>query len=84
MRYGRQGHALVAFAGPASNIVIALLVAVPMRIVLGSPGLARTVVENPLLFWLPRSPKARTRVLLALGLWLLIYSGLTALCLQRI
>ncbi len=34
MRYGRRGHALVAFAGPASNLVVAILVAVIMRAVL--------------------------------------------------
>ena len=28
LRHGRRGHALVAFAGPASNLVIAMLVAV--------------------------------------------------------
>ncbi|MGD8486754.1 MAG: site-2 protease family protein, partial [Chloroflexota bacterium] len=53
MRHGRQGHALVAFAGPASNIVIAVLVAIPMRIVLANNDLIRFVIENPLgsLFW---------------------------------
>ncbi len=53
MRHGRQGHALVAFAGPASNIVIALIVAVPMRVVLSSYDSYRFVVDNPLgsLFW---------------------------------
>ena len=53
MRYGRQGHALVAFAGPASNIVIAVIVAIPMRIVLANGDLIRFVIDNPLgsLFW---------------------------------
>jgi Zn-dependent protease len=53
MRHGRQGHALVAFAGPASNIVIAVIVAIPMRIVLANNDLIRFVIENPLgsLFW---------------------------------
>lgn len=32
LRHGRRGHALVAFAGPASNLVIAMLVAVPLRL----------------------------------------------------
>jgi Zn-dependent protease len=32
LRHGRRGHALVAFAGPASNLVIAMLVAVPLRV----------------------------------------------------
>ena len=53
MRHGRQGHALVAFAGPASNIVIAVIVAIPMRIVLANNDLIRFVIDNPLgsLFW---------------------------------
>ena len=41
MRHGRQGHALVAFAGPASNLVVALIVAVPMRLVWSSDERAR-------------------------------------------
>ena len=32
LRHGRRGHALVAFAGPASNLVIAMLVAMPLRL----------------------------------------------------
>jgi Zn-dependent protease len=53
MRHGRQGHALVAFAGPASNIVIAVIVAIPMRIVLANNDLIRFVIDEPLgsLFW---------------------------------
>jgi len=53
MRHGRQGHALVAFAGPASNIVIAAIAAIPMRIVLANDDLIRFVIDNPLggLFW---------------------------------
>ena len=34
LRNGRQGHALVAFAGPASNLVVAVLVALVMRAIL--------------------------------------------------
>ena len=33
LRHGRRGHALVAFAGPASNLVIAAAVAVPIRFI---------------------------------------------------
>jgi len=47
-------------------------------------GVLAPLIPMALLFWLPRSPKARTWALLALGLWLLLYAGLTALCLQRI
>jgi Zn-dependent protease len=32
MRHGRRGHALVAFAGPASNLVTAALSAIPLRV----------------------------------------------------
>jgi Zn-dependent protease len=35
---------LVSFAGPFSNLVIAFIVAVPMRLVLSSPELSRTVL----------------------------------------
>ena len=49
MRYGRQGHALVAFAGPASNLVVAVIVAIPLRIVLSNDDLIRFVFfENRL------------------------------------
>jgi Zn-dependent protease len=41
---GRRGEALVSFAGPFSNLVIAFIVAVPMRLVLSSPELSRTVL----------------------------------------
>lgn len=49
MRYGRQGHALVAFAGPASNIVVAVVVAIPLRLIIHNNEWARFVFENPLL-----------------------------------
>lgn len=49
LAYGRRGEALVAFAGPASNAVIAILVALPMRYVLGDFELAQTVFREPLL-----------------------------------
>ena len=53
MRHGRQGHALVAFAGPASNLVIAVLTAIPMRLVYHSDSAYEIIVENRLgsLFW---------------------------------
>lgn len=53
MRHGRQGHALVAFAGPASNLVIAVIVAIPMRLVYHSDMAYELIVQNPLssLFW---------------------------------
>jgi Zn-dependent protease len=53
MRYGRQGHALVAFAGPASNLVIAFLVAMPMRWARTNEAAVDFILNNPLggLFW---------------------------------
>lgn len=51
LRGGRRGEALVAFAGPASNLVLAIAFALPFRILAGSevavPGL---VVEALLTF----------------------------------
>ncbi len=49
MRNGRQGHALVAFAGPASNLVVAVLVAIPIRILLSNNDWLRTVLTTPIL-----------------------------------
>jgi len=49
MRHGRRGHALVAFAGPASNLVVALLVAIPIRIALSDPEWWDYVRSTPLL-----------------------------------
>ena len=49
LAHGRRGEALVAFAGPASNAVIALIVALPMRYVVGDLGLLQTVFREPLL-----------------------------------
>ena len=46
---GRRGEAIVAFAGPFSNIVVAALVAIPLRLVVSDPGLARTVFESDVL-----------------------------------
>lgn len=49
MRHGRQGHALVAFAGPASNLVVAVLVAIPLRLIIHNGDWLRTVYDTPLL-----------------------------------
>jgi len=37
-----------------------------------------------LLFWLPNAGRARARVLLAIGCWLLFYGLFTVICLQRL
>jgi Zn-dependent protease len=49
LRNGRQGHALVAFAGPASNLVIAAVVAIPLRVIESSADIYFTVLGSPLL-----------------------------------
>lgn len=49
LRHGRQGHALVAFAGPASNLVVAVLVAIPLRLIIHNDDWLRTVWDTPLL-----------------------------------
>lgn len=49
LRHGRRGHALVAFAGPASNLVAAILVAIPIRIVESDFEWWRTVQQTPIL-----------------------------------
>ena len=43
---GRRGEALVALAGPASNLVMAALVALPLRVLLSSPELLAGVAES--------------------------------------
>jgi Zn-dependent protease len=45
---GRRGEALVAAAGPLSNLVLAAIVAVPVRLVTTSDALLVTVVTNPI------------------------------------
>ena len=49
LRNGRGGHALVAFAGPASNLVVAVLTAIPIRLMLTNDDWFRFVRDNPLL-----------------------------------
>jgi Zn-dependent protease len=53
LRYGRQGHALVAFAGPASNLVTAALVALVIRAVIWADPDISSILESPVLalFW---------------------------------
>ena len=70
MRHGRQGHALVAFAGPASNLVIAVLVALPMRLALANPDWWVTVRTTPLLDML----LSAGLLLLSLNLLLFIFN----------
>jgi Zn-dependent protease len=48
LRNGRQGHALVAFAGPASNLVVAVLAAIPFRVLRSDPEWWNAAFSNPL------------------------------------
>lgn len=44
---GRRGEAIVAAAGPLSNLVMAAIVAIPVRLVANTPSLFGTVVTSP-------------------------------------
>jgi Zn-dependent protease len=46
---GRRGEAIVAAAGPISNFVMAVIVALPLRLVYGSPTLLQEVLTTPIL-----------------------------------
>ncbi len=46
---GRRGEALVAAAGPLSNLVLAIAAAIPLRVILGSPELQRTILDSDVL-----------------------------------
>src|SRR4029453_9569628 len=37
LRYGRRGEVIVAVAGPLSNLLLAVIVAIPLRIILANP-----------------------------------------------
>ncbi len=65
LRNGRQGHALVAFAGPASNLVVAALVALVMRAIIWLNPEVSPLVE---LFWRALS------LLLSLNILLFIFN----------
>ncbi len=65
LRNGRQGHALVAFAGPASNLVVAALVALVMRAIIWSNPEVSPLIE---LFWRALS------LLLSLNILLFIFN----------
>ncbi|MDR2549449.1 MAG: cytochrome b N-terminal domain-containing protein [Desulfobulbus sp.] len=47
-------------------------------------GVLTPLLPLLMLFWLPAAGRARTRVLLAIGGWLLFYAAFTAICLQRL
>jgi Zn-dependent protease len=45
LRGGRESEAIVAFAGPASNLVLAVAAALPLRFIVHSPGLLAAVPD---------------------------------------
>jgi Zn-dependent protease len=45
LREGRRGEALVAAAGPVSNLVMAAIVAIPLRFIYGSPELLNDMIR---------------------------------------
>ncbi|MDQ3938430.1 MAG: site-2 protease family protein [Chloroflexota bacterium] len=46
LQYGRRGEALVAAAGPVSNLVMASVVAIPVRLLSADPQLLRTLADS--------------------------------------
>jgi Zn-dependent protease len=48
LRYGRRGEALVALAGPFSNLVIAAAVAIPLRLIWHDSALLATLLTSPI------------------------------------
>jgi Zn-dependent protease len=70
LRYGHRGHGLVAFAGPASNLVVAILVAIPLRLVLEVDDLGRMVADSELLLLFFRAGE----LLLNLNILLFIFN----------
>lgn len=46
LRGGRRSEALVALAGPISNLVLAAIVAIPLRIILHSPEMLGVISSN--------------------------------------
>lgn len=46
LRYGRRGEAIVAVAGPISNLLMAIAVAIPLRLIHDDPALLASVASN--------------------------------------
>ena len=46
LRYGRRGGSLVALSGPLSNLVLAAIFAIPIRLIWATPSLADAVSSN--------------------------------------
>ncbi len=48
LRYGRRGEALVALAGPLSNLLMAAIVAIPLRLIVMDTSLLNSIASNQL------------------------------------
>jgi Zn-dependent protease len=46
LRYGRRGEVIVAVAGPISNLVLAVIVAIPLRIILNNDDMFLAIQTN--------------------------------------
>lgn len=46
LRNGRRGEAIVALAGPISNLLMAIAVGIPLRLIAADPGLSAAVASN--------------------------------------
>jgi Zn-dependent protease len=46
LQYGRRGEALVALAGPISNLIMAVAAAVPLRLIAMNPDMLGSVLAN--------------------------------------
>jgi Zn-dependent protease len=51
LRYGRRGEALVALSGPLSNLVLAAVAAIPLRLILMNPDLRAAALGNDAAFF---------------------------------
>jgi Zn-dependent protease len=47
LMFGRRGDLIVSVAGPLSNLVLAAIVAIPVRLVLSDPATFASMVSNP-------------------------------------
>ena len=48
LRYGRRGEALVAMSGPLSNLIMAAVLAIPIRLISTNAGLEGTLISSPI------------------------------------
>jgi Zn-dependent protease len=48
LRYGRRGESVVALSGPLSNLIIAAVIAIPLRLITNSDDLMTAIVGSPI------------------------------------